>query len=262
MKKICYLLIACLYAATARAQTVMVDAYFNCEWRTPKGGGEKIPFHYRWEDTTNTGFSIWGNVLRQQGATLQTLHEAPSPATLKADVYIIVDPDTEKETAAPNYIEPAHIAAIRQWVKAGGVLVLMANDSANVELPHLNNLAAVFGLHFNNDLQLHVPDDAHFEDGAIYPQHNPIFTTAQKLFLKDVASISLKGNARAVLKAGNGAVIAAAVTYGKGKVFAVGDPWLYNEYVNGRLPADYQNDKAAADLSRWLLAQVPAKRPH
>ncbi len=66
----------------------------------------------------------------------------------------------------------------------------------------------------------------------------------------------------AALKAKNGTVIAATVVYGKGKVFAVGDPWLYNEYVNGRLPAAYQNDKAAADLARWLLAQVAAKHKH
>ncbi|MBB6107500.1 hypothetical protein SAMN05421821_101578 [Mucilaginibacter lappiensis] len=38
-------------------------------------------------------------------------------------------------------------------------------------------------------------------------------------------------------------------------------PWLYNEYTNGRLPAamSFDNDKAADDLSKWLLDQVPAK---
>ena len=42
--------------------------------------------------------------------------------------------------------------------------------------------------------------------------------------------------------------------YGKGSVFAVGDPWLYNEYTDGRkLPVDFENFKAAQDLSRWLL---------
>jgi len=37
---------------------------------------------------------------------------------------------------------------------------------------------------------------------------------------------------------------------------AVGDPWLYNEYVDGRkLPAEYPNYKAATDLAKWLLDQ-------
>ena len=42
--------------------------------------------------------------------------------------------------------------------------------------------------------------------------------------------------------------------FGKGKVVAVGDPWLYNEYVDGRkLPAIYQNYAGAEDLVQWLL---------
>jgi unsaturated rhamnogalacturonyl hydrolase len=44
--------------------------------------------------------------------------------------------------------------------------------------------------------------------------------------------------------------------HGKGTVFVVGDPWLYNEYVDGRrLPSEFENFKAAQDLSRWLIAQ-------
>jgi unsaturated rhamnogalacturonyl hydrolase len=43
-------------------------------------------------------------------------------------------------------------------------------------------------------------------------------------------------------------------------VFAVGDPWLYNEYTDGRkLPADYVNFKAAQELSKWLIGQTNRK---
>ena len=52
----------------------------------------------------------------------------------------------------------------------------------------------------------------------------------------------------------NGDKLMATVKYGKGTVFALGDPWIYNEYVDGRrLPAEFENFKAAQDLSRWLL---------
>jgi unsaturated rhamnogalacturonyl hydrolase len=52
----------------------------------------------------------------------------------------------------------------------------------------------------------------------------------------------------------------AVANYGKGTVFVIGDPWLYNEYVDGRkLPAEYENFKAAQDLSRWLIAQTVRK---
>ena len=43
----------------------------------------------------------------------------------------------------------------------------------------------------------------------------------------------------------------------RGTVFAVGDPWLYNEYVDGRkLPAEFENFKAANDLVKWALSKV------
>jgi unsaturated rhamnogalacturonyl hydrolase len=47
---------------------------------------------------------------------------------------------------------------------------------------------------------------------------------------------------------------------GKGTVFALGDPWIYNEYVDGRrLPPEFDNAKGATDLSLWLLQQARAK---
>ncbi|RYZ46286.1 MAG: glycoside hydrolase family 88 protein, partial [Sphingobacteriales bacterium] len=51
-----------------------------------------------------------------------------------------------------------------------------------------------------------------------------------------------------------GDVLMAIAKVGKGKVFAVGDPWIYNEYADGRkLPADLENFKAMQDLTLWIL---------
>ncbi|PYF77322.1 DUF4350 domain-containing protein [Pedobacter nutrimenti] len=237
-----------------KAPKVTLDEYFNHETRMMNNKPER--FHYTWEDKKNTGFSIWGDIFKKQGARLDAMDSKPTAALLKGtSVYIIVDPDTKKENPSPNYIQPEDVLEIANWVKAGGVLVMMANDSANVELPHFNLLAQKFGMHFNNDLQLHVIDDNHFYDGAIEIKNHPIFKTTKKVFLKDVCSISTSANAVACLRASNGATIAATAKYGKGTVFAVGDPWLYNEYVNGRLPLEYENDKAAEDLAKWLLSR-------
>jgi len=242
---------------TVAAQTVTLDYYFNHEVHKGKSGQQER-YHYMWEDKENTGFSILGDAFKSNGAKLKSLDEAPTIADLKGtDIYIIVDPDTKKESPNPNYIEEKDITEIEKWVKAGGVLVMMANDSANVELPHFNNLAAKFGMHFNDDLQNHVIDDNHFQDGGVITANNPIFKTADKIFMKDVCSIGLTGPARAGLKNSNGAVIIAIAKYGKGTVFAVGDPWLYNEYVNGRLPPGYENKKAADDVAGWLIKQIP-----
>jgi unsaturated rhamnogalacturonyl hydrolase len=52
----------------------------------------------------------------------------------------------------------------------------------------------------------------------------------------------------------------AVARFGKGTVFAVGDPWLYNEYTDGRkLPADFENFRAAKDLTMWLLDRTKGK---
>ena len=73
------------------------------------------------------------------------------------------------------------------------------------------------------------------------------------MYLKEVSALQIKAPAIAnAVKDGD--VIIATATLGKGKVLAVGDPWLYNEYLDGRkLPAEYENYKAAEDLVKWLL---------
>ncbi|MDB4925277.1 hypothetical protein [Mucilaginibacter sp.] len=254
---VCALIILLKITPAAHAQIVTLDYYFNHETHKTKDGIKR--FHYLWDDEQNTGFSKWGAMFKANGLILDTLDKAPTLANLRnSSVYIIVDPDTKKETANPNYIKANDAEQIALWVKAGGVLVLMANDSANVELPHFNTLAAKFGLHFNNDLPNHVIDDDHFKDGEAMYVDNAIFKSNPKIFLKDVCSISLNDPAaKAVFKSADGAsVIAATVKYGKGVVFAVGDPWLYNEYVNGRLTAIYQNDIAAKELTLWLKKQT------
>jgi hypothetical protein len=239
----------------AGAQKVTLDYYFNHQVHTTKAG--KIErYHYTWEDKTNSGYSIFGDAFKRAGATLDTLGAAPTTTNLKGTaLYIIVDPNTKKKSPDPKYILAGDITQITAWVKGGGVLVLLANDSANVELPHFNKLAAVFGMHFNDDLQNHVQDDKHFDDGAINTSGNPAFTTAHKIFIKDACSIGLKNGAGVFLKNASDAVVMATAKYGKGTVLAVGDPWLYNEYTNGRLPAGFDNDKAANDIAEWLLKQ-------
>jgi hypothetical protein len=254
---VCTVIFSLSFAFDTHAQTVTLDTYFNHETHKTKEGTER--FHYLWNDEKDSGFSKWGNWFKDSGLTLDTLGEAPTLAKLRnSNIYIIVDPDTKKETANPNYIQENDATQIALWVKAGGVLVMMANDSTNVELPHFNTLAAKFGLHFNNDLPNHVIDDKHFKDGEASWLDNTVFKSNPKVFLKDVSSISLNSlDTKAAIKSADGsAVIAAVAKYGKGVVFAVGDPWLYNEYVNGRLPAIYQNDIAAKDLTEWLKKQV------
>ncbi|MES2371090.1 MAG: DUF4350 domain-containing protein [Bacteroidota bacterium] len=242
-----------------KAQTVTLDYYFNNEYKK-NAAGEMARFHYIWEDKASSGFSVWGDIFKKNGFSLKGLEIAPTTDNLKGtDVYIIVDPDTKKETANPHYIEEADIKAITDWVKQGGVLVMMANDSMNVELPHFNQLAAKFGIHFNDDIRNRVTG-TQFEMGAfMVPANDPVLTTAKKIYLKELCTLSLSAPAKSLFT-DKGDVIFATAKYGKGTVFAVGDPWIYNEYCNGRLTADFDNDKAADDLTKWLLQQIPVKK--
>lgn len=74
-----------------------------------------------------------------------------------------------------------------------------------------------------------------------------------------LSTLSVASPAAPVLE-DKGAVIIAVAKFGKGTVFAIGDPWLYNEYVDERkLPAEFDNYKAATDLSLWLLKESRAK---
>jgi unsaturated rhamnogalacturonyl hydrolase len=238
--------------SSASAQVVTLDYFFNREFRKSKTG-QAERFHYTWEDTAQTGFSIWAHIFRKLGAETKSMDAAPTATNLsRTDVYILVDPDNEKETGQPNYIQQTHIKVITQWVKDGGVLVLMANDSANAELRHLNQLAKKFGIRFNNDLRNTVKGDD-FEMGALQvPPAHEIFKTAKKIYIKDICTIRVSRKAKSAFT-DHGNVIMATAKFGKGTVFAVGDPWFYNEYCNGRLPAGFDNDKAATDLAKWTL---------
>jgi unsaturated rhamnogalacturonyl hydrolase len=94
-----------------------------------------------------------------------------------------------------------------------------------------------------------------FEQGVVFPgANNPIFKMPKRMYLKEISVLGIKPPAvQNAVKDGD--VIIATAKYGKGKVLAVGDPWLYNEYVDGRklLPPEYENYKAAEDLVKWLV---------
>jgi hypothetical protein len=265
MSRFCQWLFAALLIAVVlkgnaqQRKQVLLDSYFNDEYLKDVSG-KMVSYHYKWNETDNNGFSIFKRSFKDAGATgITMLYGIPDAGILgSADVYIIVDPDTKKESPNPKYIQPENVEVISNWVKRGGVLLLMANDSANVELKHFNTLAAKFGIHFNDDQRNHVKDDKHFKDGEFIIYENLILKTAKKIFMKDICSLTITDPAIPVLQDGDATIIAMA-RYGRGTVVAVGDPWLYNEYTNGRLPIDFENDKAANDLAAWLIQQIPEK---
>ncbi len=151
-------------------------------------------------------------------------------------------------------------AEIAFWVREGGILILMENDPPNADITHLNLLADRFGIHFDNVLTHHILGE-HVEEGTIpVAPDGKLFLQAHTLYMKDTCTISLREPATALLR-DRGGIVMAAAKYGRGTVFAAVDPWLYNEYTDGRknpqIYGQFDNFAGGKELVRWLLEQHP-----
>lgn len=239
-------------------KTVLLDTYFNHELRKD-ATGTTVQHHYVWDQMDLNGYSLLGYVFNRHGVETKTIKEPTSRRLKEGDIYMIVDPDTEKETERPNYVQPHHIDVIYNWVTEGGTLLLFGNDSGNTEFTHFNQLAKRFGITFNRDSRNKVIGSQYQMGAFSIPQNHSIFKTPKKIYMKEFSSQTVAPPAKAVFTDGKTVVMSVAKV-GKGIVFAVGDPWFYNEYFDGRkLPAELENYKAAGDLVKWLLQQAPAR---
>ena len=80
--------------ALGKGKVIGEDHFFNHQVKDGK------QFHYVWDDPANSGFSLFGEVWRQYGATLAKLEKAPTRADLdKFSIYIICNPSLEKNAA-------------------------------------------------------------------------------------------------------------------------------------------------------------------
>jgi len=238
----------------------LLDDYFNAEKKADVSGVVK-PYHYKWDEWHNGGFYMLGDIIESAGMQTATLSAAPTAENLKdASIYMIVDPDHLQDNPTPNYMTETYAQTIVNWVKAGGVLVLFHNDKVNTEFTQFNLLSKSFGIQLNDDIQNRVPG-VEFAYGKVdIPANHPILPNVQKIYQKDICSITVQDPAKVMLQKDSIAIFAVA-KLGKGTVFVTGDPWLYNEYVSGlRLSPDFQNFQAAKDLVQWLIQQIPEKR--
>ena len=247
----------CSHAFSQSTQRVLVDGWFNSQQRTNPAGQQEY-FHYKWNDVSNSGFFLFGQIFRGFGVATDTLYNAPTKANLRgAQFYIIASPDIPIKNPHPHYVERDDARQVAQWVKSGGVLVLMANDPANGDIEHLDQLADLFGIHFNPVLSHHVVGNDHAAGTIQVAGGGPLFRYKHTLFMKDTCTITVKGSAMPLLQ-DKGDVLMATAKYGKGTVFAVADPWVYNEYTDGKnLPAEYDNLAGAVELVDWLVKQAP-----
>jgi len=243
--------------ALGQGKTTLIDAWFNSQTRKNAAGQPEL-FHYKWEDDANSGFSFYGRAFQRYGVKLATETTAPTAADLKkAQIYVLASPDIPAKNPNPHYMDKASGDAIEAWVKAGGVLILMENDVTNSEFEHFNTLSERFGIHFNPVLRNTVENNTWSQATVMVPAGTGVFEQPHKAYLKEISTITLSGPAKAIVT-DKGDVLMAVSKVGKGTVFAVVDPWVYNEYVDRRnkLPVDYDGFDAAIDLAGWAVRQA------
>jgi len=248
-------------AALGRGKTVILDAWFNSQKRQD-ASGHLVYFHYKWNDRADSGYWFFGHIWHAHGVATKMLYSPPTLANLSgAQIYLIVSPDIPSKNPIPNYVQPDDAKQIVEWVRRGGVLAILENDGPDADIDHMNLLSEQFGIHFTHADRNQVDDDKYTMGEIDVTGGGPLFHSPHKLFMKEICTITLSKGAVSLLT-DKGDVLMATVKFGKGAVFAMTDPWLYNEYTDGRkLPPEYDNFAGGNELVRWLLRQLPAE-PH
>lgn len=228
--------LAILAGRLGAQEVVLLDGYHNNE--------RAMPEHYQWEGTSDGSFGKLANKFRAHDVTLRTLRTRIDAASLQGvNLLIIVDPDTPEETPEPKYIEDAEIDVLEKWVNDGGRLVLLGNDKGHAEFTHFNRLATRFGIQFLEETYPKVSGKAILVTTGTHS----IFEGGLQAYLVEVAPLKLVAPAQSVL-ADKGTDVMALARVGRGMVFALGDPWLYDEYIERN-----DNVRIATNLFTMLL---------
>jgi len=244
-----FLFLAVLLAAGsdvpgAERLVVGLDRHYHQETRDGKS------YHYAWEDTQPSGYSELQKLIEALGAATISVPRAASKETLAAiDVYLLVTPGTPTTDPATKPLDDEAIEAIVAWVKAGGVLVLLNNDKDHAEFTQTNKLANRFGITFNQDVRFGLGADPKRLQMHTFPDH-PFFQGVNKLHMRSICTLSVEPPAEVVYRF-EGDAIMAVCAHGKGTVFALGDPWGYNEYIGF-----FDNRTALANVFGWLLKRA------
>jgi unsaturated rhamnogalacturonyl hydrolase len=243
-------------------RVVLLDAWFNSQKRKTPAGNEQL-WHYKWADQANSGYSAWAEMFRQYGMRTEMLEHAPRAADLKGiGIYVIAAPDNLKLNPQAHFMDQESADAIVDWVKAGGVLVIMQNDVERADQVHFDLLSDRFGIHFNPVMKQDELNNSYVNTIVPVPAGTGgIFTQDFKGLMKQICTITVSEPAQAILKAhgtdADGEVVMAVAHVGRGLVYANVDPWVYNEYTDGRKdPMDEQNFAAGQQLTRWIVQQA------
>ncbi len=246
----------------ARGKTVLLDAWFNSQKRKTADGNEEL-FHYKWTDESNSGYSMWGRMFQQYGMRTEQLDHAPRAEDLKGvAIYVIVSPDIPQLNPNLHTMDEESAKAIEAWVKAGGVLVMMENDVEHADQTRLDLLSDQFGMHFHPVIRNQEIDGNYANTIVNIPAGTGgIFKQSHKALMKETCTLTVVSPAKAILtdkgdQTSEGDTLMAVAHVGRGIVYANVDPWVYNEYTDGRkTPLGEDNFAGGQELTRWLVTE-------
>ena len=238
--------------AFGQGKTVIADSWFTAEPVKDANGKIEAPVA-KWDVDTDQGLSFLGYTFERYGMQLDSLRAAPTTASLSsAQIYVIAAP----AGAFSHQVTKQDADAIEAWVNDGGVLVLMGKKAGEEELPELNTLADRFGMHFSQMNGTKTQGTTGEQEEVATPPGNSVFPVPHRLFMPGTLALTLSPSAHPLVKK-RATVLMAVAPVGRGTVLAIADPWLWNEYLDGRKivpPSD--NFAAAIDLTGWILKQT------
>ena len=141
----------------------------------------------------------------------------------------------------------------------------MENDSEHADQTHLDLLSDRFGIHYNPvtvNKELSVNGQGDYTNTLIQiPSAGTggIFKHDHTAVMKETCTITVSGPAKSILthtdsESPTPFTVMAVAHIGKGLVYANADPWIYNEYTDGRkLPLHEDNFAGGQELVRWLV---------
>ena len=140
-----------------RGKTVMLDDYFNHEIRKNKLRTRRGLALQVGRDGRRRFLRLGTASSRARSADSSSCRPLRPRQISRTRMFTSSSIRTPKKRRRIRIIvEPQHVKAIADWVKGGGVLVLMGNDGQNAELDKFNTLARQFGIQFNKDRKFEV----------------------------------------------------------------------------------------------------------
>lgn len=196
--------------------------------------------------------SIMAAYLKHHGFNITSIYEGNLTQELLSNYEILV-----LMFPAISYTEE-EIVAVQNFVQQGGKLLLVGtayleyfriNSPLNISNRHLNDIANLFNVTFNDDSLSRILRSENFIE-------HPLTTNVSSLVYKDGCTINVTNNVTAIAQYDDNTLVAAAEVNSTRLVF-VGTVYPFNWLVDERLSKPTDNYQFLLNIFNWLAYRDP-----